>query len=55
MNDESPAPVTVESVECGDVDPDSFDHEAHVYAAWLFLDTYPAEEAETANTTGTNR
>ena len=37
--------VTVEAFEAGDIDAEQFDHEAHVYAAWLFLDAYPIGEA----------
>jgi hypothetical protein len=37
--------VTVAALESGNIDAEAFDHEAHVYAAWLFLDAYPAEVA----------
>ena len=32
---------SVEAFERGDIDPDAFDHEAHVYLAWLYLEQYP--------------
>ena len=28
---------TIERFECGDIDAERFDHEAHVYLAWLFV------------------
>ena len=38
MNGESQ--LTLESFERGDVDAGSFDHEAHVYIAWLYISRY---------------
>ena len=37
--------LTVDAFESGTVDPDAFDHEAHVYVAWLYLERYPLLEA----------
>ena len=37
--------ITVQALERGEIDADRFDHEAHVYAAWLYLGAYPADEA----------
>ena len=36
---------TVESFEAGAIDPDRFDHEAHIYVAWLYLKTFECDEA----------
>jgi hypothetical protein len=41
-----PAPcVSIENFESGVVDPDRFDHEAHVYVAWLYLKAFPRRMA----------
>ena len=45
MNAADTADVTVEAFERGDVDPEQFDHEAHIRAAWLYLDAYPEDVA----------
>lgn len=37
--------VTIEAFEAGQIDVDSFDHEAHVYLAWLYLERLPLLEA----------
>ena len=34
------AGFSVEAFERGEVEPDTFDHEAHVYVAWLYLERY---------------
>jgi len=39
------AGLSVDAFERGDVDPDAFDHEAHVYLAWLYLERFPLPEA----------
>jgi len=36
---------TVDAFENGMIDPDTFDHEAHVYIAWLYLERFPLLEA----------
>ena len=36
---------TMERFEAADVDPALFDHEAHVYVAWLYLCALPRDEA----------
>ena len=36
---------TIESFEASDIDPDRFDHEAHVYVAWLYVSEYPLADA----------
>ncbi len=33
--------VTIGTFEAGQIDADSFDHEAHVYLAWLYLEQLP--------------
>jgi hypothetical protein len=39
------AGFTVEAFESGEIDPGAFDHEAHVYVAWLYLEQFPLPEA----------
>jgi len=44
----SAAPVprfTVESFEAGEIDADAFDHDAHIYVAWLYLERHALLEA----------
>jgi hypothetical protein len=36
---------SVDAFERGVIDPESFDHEAHVYVAWLYLERYPLPAA----------
>jgi len=36
---------TIECFEAADIDPDRFDHEAHVYVAWLYVCEYELTEA----------
>jgi hypothetical protein len=45
MNAQLKPAVSIETLENATVDPDSFNHEAHVYAAWLFLDRWPLHVA----------
>ena len=41
-----PAPLfTVEMFEAGAIDADAFDHEAHIYVAWLYLERFSLLEA----------
>ncbi len=40
-----PEQLTIESFESGDIDADAFDHEAHVYMAWLYLERFPVTSA----------
>ncbi len=37
--------LTIEKFELGEIDGDSFDHEAHVHIAWLYLNEYAVTEA----------
>ena len=36
---------TVEEFEAGTIDPDLFDHEAHVYVAWSYVQDYELKDA----------
>jgi hypothetical protein len=45
MNAAARPELTLDAFESGTVDPDAFDHEAHVYMAWLYLERYPLLEA----------
>lgn len=33
-------PFTIDELESGTLDVDAFDHEAHIYIAWLYLEKY---------------
>ena len=37
--------LSIEAFEAGSVDPDQFDHEAHIFVAWLFLQEFDLKEA----------
>ena len=37
--------ITIAAFESGLIDAESFDHEAHVYLAWLYLEQLPVLEA----------
>lgn len=39
------AAISIEDFECGDVDSRQFDHEAHVFVAWSYLQKYELEES----------
>ena len=45
MNVAATPAICLESFEAGSINPDDFDHEAHVYVAWLYLERYPVTEA----------
>ena len=36
---------TIDDFEMGAIDPALFDHEAHVYVAWLYLRTFERDDA----------
>ena len=36
---------SIEQFEANDVDPACFDHEAHIYVAWLYVKAFPRDEA----------
>lgn len=37
--------LTIEQFEAGDVDAERFDHEAHVYMAWLYVQAFDLADA----------
>jgi len=37
--------ITVESFEAGSIDVEAFDHDAHIYLAWLYLERHELPEA----------
>jgi len=37
--------LTIERFEAGQLDPEQFDHEAHVYVGWLYVNAYVLAEA----------
>lgn len=45
MNAAAIPQFTIEAFEAGTIDAEAFDHEAHVYIAWLYLERYPLHEA----------
>jgi len=36
---------TIERFEAGDIDPARFDHEAHIYVGWLYINAYSRNDA----------
>ena len=45
MSADNPPQWTIEAMEAGTIDPDAFDHEAHINVAWLYLERYPLTDA----------
>lgn len=45
MNALAKPTITLEAFEAGTLDPESFDHEAHTYVGWLYLERFPLLEA----------
>lgn len=45
MNNTLEQRLTIDHFEASHVDATLFDHEAHVYVAWLYLQTYETETA----------
>jgi hypothetical protein len=45
MNAVATPQVSIEALEDGTLDAEIFDHEAHIYVAWLYLQRYPLHEA----------
>lgn len=37
--------LTIERFEAGDIDPTTFDHEAHIYVAWQYIGSYARNDA----------
>ena len=40
-----PGAISIEEFERGDVDAEQFDHEAHVFVAWAYLQKYELQES----------
>ena len=47
--------LTIERFESGDIEAELFDHEAHVYAAWLFVREYDLAQAVSRFESGLRR
>ena len=45
MNAVASPDISMAAFESGTVDPDRFDHEAHLYLAWSYLENYVPAEA----------
>ena len=45
MNAQAAPPVSIDALEKGTLDAATFDHAAHVYAAWLYLEEFPLADA----------
>jgi len=45
MNSANSPNLTIDRFEASDIDPDKFDHEAHVRVGWLYVQQYELSEA----------
>mgnify|MGYP000057739626 FL=1 len=45
MKPEHAAALTIDRFESGAIDPAVFDHEAHIYVAWLYVQRFGADAA----------
>lgn len=45
MNAQDAPEISLAALENGSIDADTFDHAAHVYAAWLYLEQYSLPDA----------
>ena len=45
MNPEVLDSLTIDAFEAGCIDPNQFDHEAHVYIGWLYVRSLPLTQA----------
>ena len=45
MNAVAEPQVSIAAMEAGEIDPATFDHEAHVYLGWQYVREYPLTEA----------
>ena len=45
MNTTAIPQITIDGFQAGTLDMEAFDHEAHIYMAWLHLEEYPVLEA----------
>lgn len=37
--------VSIAAFEAGEIDVSSFDHRAHIYVGWMYLERYPLQDA----------
>lgn len=37
--------LSIDALETGSIDPEAFDHEAHIYLGWLYLERFEIPEA----------
>ena len=45
MNAAATPALSIEALEAGRIDAGTFDHEGHIYLAWLYLDQFPLADA----------
>lgn len=45
MNAVAEPAISIAAMEASNIDPGTFDHEAHVYMGWLYVREYPLTEA----------
>ena len=45
MNAVATPAVSIEALESASIDAESFNHESHVYVAWLYLEQWQLNEA----------
>jgi hypothetical protein len=45
MNTAARSELSIEALESGSIAAEAFDHESHVYVAWLYLERYSVSEA----------
>ena len=45
MNEHAGVDLSIDGFERGEIDLESFDHEAHLHLAWLYLEQFPLPEA----------
>ncbi len=45
MSDTNLTDLTIATFESGEINAEAFNHEAHIYVAWLYLEAYPVSEA----------
>ena len=55
MNAVARPELTIDAFEAGSVDAEAFDHEAHIYVGWLYLEAFPLLEAVTRFTNAIRR
>ncbi len=55
MNAAATPQFSIDALEDGTLDVETFDHEAHIYIAWLYLQRYPLHEASARFTAALRR